>query len=140
MKQCVLELNKIAPASRRREETRARLKAGLAAWAGPCVLALLFLASLAYVAVDDKLAASSALKPELSIALVSATPADTGVATHDENASGESLVVRCDKSAVVAANRIHGYGSIERGWRRDRQVAFRGCMDEPFQNLPKLHF
>ena len=50
MKQRNEYLMEIAPTSRQPEEMRATPKAGLAAWAGSCILALLFVASLGYVA------------------------------------------------------------------------------------------
>jgi hypothetical protein len=46
---------------------------------------------------------------------------------------GESVVARCDKSAVAAADRVHEYRGHEREWRRERQFAFRRCVDESFQ-------
>lgn len=82
----------IATTASRREGIHATLKAATAAWAGPGILILLFLASLAYVAFGGTLAleASPLPEPETSIAEVAVITADAGGALRRENRSGSS--------------------------------------------------
>jgi len=54
-------------------------------------------------------------------------------------ASSDSIILRCDRSAVLAADRAHDDGGNERDWRRKRQLAFQRCVDESLQTLQKPH-
>jgi hypothetical protein len=54
------------------------------------------------------------------------------------NSSADSMVVQCDKSAVIAANLANENTSRGKDWRLERQQAFQRCMDESFQTMQKL--
>lgn len=83
----------IATTARRRGGIHATLKAATAAWAGPGILILLFLASLAYIAVGGTLAleASPVPEPETSIAEAALMTADAGGSLRRENLSAGSV-------------------------------------------------
>jgi hypothetical protein len=49
--------------------------------------------------------------------------------------SGESIVVQCDKSAVIAASAVTDNADKGKQWRLARQQAFHRCMDESFRTL-----
>jgi hypothetical protein len=83
----------IASTARRREGLGAVLKAAMEAWAGAGVLALLFLASSAYVAFGGAFAleASPIPETETSISGAAAQPAGVSGARHDEKISVSSV-------------------------------------------------
>ena len=87
-----ISLNQIASIARRRAGAGATLKAGMTGVAGLVVLVLLFLASLAYVALGGALAleASPVPEPETSIAGVTVITADAGGVRRNERISGNS--------------------------------------------------
>jgi hypothetical protein len=87
-----MSTKEIATTAKRREGIHATLKAATEAWAGPGILILLFLASLAYVAFGGTLAleASPVPEPETSIAGVTVITADAGGVRRNERISGNS--------------------------------------------------
>jgi hypothetical protein len=87
-----MSTKEIATTAKRREGIHATLKAATEAWAGPGILILLFLASLAYVAFGGTLAleASPVFEPETPIAELAVITADTGGALRRENLAGSS--------------------------------------------------
>ena len=92
MKQCDTDLKQIAPATRRHEAMRATLKARLQAWAGYCLLVLLFIASLAYVGSGGTLApdASPVSQAQPPAAALAVELADAGRILRKESVSALS--------------------------------------------------
>jgi hypothetical protein len=84
----------IASTARRREGIRAALKAAMGAWTGSGILALLFAASLAYVALGGRFAASSAFDTESLVEALVVEPGAVGVALQTENVSALSGKVK----------------------------------------------
>ncbi|MGP1676429.1 MAG: hypothetical protein ACTS6J_04645 [Burkholderiales bacterium] len=79
----------ISAAKRQREAyLDSTLKTSTAAWAGPAGLALLFLAGLAYAAVDSASQTESVVVAKISTAATVASSADYGGAARKEQASG----------------------------------------------------
>ena len=53
--------------------------------------------------------------------------------------SDESVVLRCDRFAVGAADRALQTHANTKEWRRERQWAFQRCVDDSLQNSQARH-
>lgn len=80
-----ISTNKIAAAAKPREGMPPGLKAAIEAWAGPVLLVLLFVASLAYVALGGAFAPASAFDPEALIEALVMEPRDSGGEARKED-------------------------------------------------------
>ncbi len=132
-------MKEIALAARRRRTMPAKPKAAIGGGTGRVMLVALLIASSAYVAFGGQREASSALAPETSVAWLAPKPADGDGAQRRDNAPVESVVIRCDKAAVAAANRLDEDRDQGRQWRRERQLAFRRCVDASSQSAQGLY-
>jgi len=70
----------------RRKRMRPTPKTAMHAWTRPCVLVLLFVASLTYIGFGDNYDELSPFEPETSIAALALRPQDSGNSRRDENA------------------------------------------------------
>jgi hypothetical protein len=53
--------------------------------------------------------------------------------------SDESVVLRCDRFAVAAADRASQTHANTKEWRRERQRAFQRCVDDSLQDSHARH-
>jgi len=122
-------MQETASSARQHERLRARPKAGMTGWVGRAILVAMLLASAGYLAFGGHFQASAAPAPESPVALLAARAAESGDAGRAGHPPIENLVSRCDRAAVAEANRAHAGWDHASGWRRERQLAFRSCVD-----------